>query len=255
MKETELCDLFIGAAESYGWTSYPETSGWDILLVRGEVQIGVQAKTRANVKVIAQCLPPVAWFGRRLEPSVRRKIVKRGPTYRAILVPGSTAHHTKKDLCEVCQALGIWVFADDKFGWRLIQEGCIRQEDYNWEPDEPEWLPDVIPQVAAGSKSPIQLTKWKQSALRLFALATVRGYVTSRDAKELGLNMGAFVDRWQDTWLERAGTEGRAYKYALLPKHVLKKATTRPDVQHPEEFEQYLEEAKKEQREAPDEMP
>jgi hypothetical protein len=248
MTETELCQNFIGAAESYGWTCYPETSGWDILLVRDEIQIGVQAKLRANVKVVAQCLPDMYWWGRKLSPSVRRKIVKRGPHFRTVLIPRkTTAHQTLRDLSNVCQALGLWVFTDDMFGWHLLEAGSVVQDDYHWQPEEPEWLPDFVPQVPAGAASPLQLTSWKQAALRLLARAQVRGKVTSADAKEIGVHMDLFVNRHaSDLWLKQIGKDGRFHTYELWPALFLKPGSKRPDVQHPEAFKYFVEEAKKE---------
>ena len=32
--EADLCRAFIANAEAAGWTAYPETSGWDIILER-----------------------------------------------------------------------------------------------------------------------------------------------------------------------------------------------------------------------------
>jgi hypothetical protein len=247
MTETELCQNFMMAAESYGWTCYPETSGWDILLVRDEVQIGVQAKLRANVKVVAQCLPDMYWWGRKLSPSVRRTVVKRGPRFRTVLVPRkTTAYQTLRDLSNVCQALGIWVFTDDMFGWYLLEVGSAVQPDYDWQPEKPEWLPDFVPQVPAGAASPLQLTSWKQSALRLLARAQVRGKVTSADAKEIGVHMDLFVNRYNDQWLVQTGKEGRFHTYELWPAAQLPAGSRRPDVQHPAAFEYFVEEAKKE---------
>ena len=247
MKETELCREFMAAAESYGWTAYPETSGWDILLVRTGVQIGVQAKTRANIKVVAQALPDMAWFGRKLSPSVRRKIVRKGPNYRTILIPGKTAHKTIRDMCNVCQALGLWVFTEKRLGWHLLEAGSVAQQDYDWQPEAPEWLPDFVPQVAAGAASPLQLTNWKQSALRLLARAQVRGRVTSKDAKEIGVNMDLFINRLStDLWLVQTGKDGRFHVYELYPESGLEPDSKRPDRQHPEAFKHYIEEAKKE---------
>jgi len=248
MKETELCQTFMRAAESYGWTCYPETSGWDILLVRDGTQIGVQAKTSANIKVVAQCLPPMHWFGRRLSPSVRRKIVQKGPNFRVVLVPQKTAHGTKKDLCDVCQALGIWVMTEDRFGWHLLEQGSTHQSDYDWQPDQPEWLPDVVPKVEAGAKSPTQLTQWKQCALRLLARAEARGVVSSKDAKEIGCDFKIFIDRWdaKDQWLLFKEKVGRLHMYELALRETLGPHSKRPDVVHPESYEYFLKEAKAE---------
>lgn len=250
MKESDLCESFIGAAESYGWTCYPETSGWDILMVREGTQIGVQAKLRANIKVIAQCLPPMYWSSRKLHFSIRRKIVRRGPHYRTVLVPKEkTSRDTLKDMINVCQALGIWVFADEQTGWSLLQDGMSKAyEEYSWDPEEPEWIPDVVPKnVIPGASSPVQCTKWRQGALKLLARAKVFGKVTSQDAKELGVNMDLFVNRYNsDQWLVKNGRDGRFHTYELWPAANLPSSSRRPDIVNPEAFEYFVEELKKE---------
>jgi hypothetical protein len=92
----------------------------------------------------------------------------------------------------------------------------------------------------------VQLTQWKQSALRFLARAQVRGQVTSADAKDLGLHMSAFIDRYQDIWLTKTGKDGRYHTYELWPREQLAPDSKRPDVQHPEAFEYFVKEAKKE---------
>nr|WP_139181169.1 hypothetical protein [Pseudomonas aeruginosa] len=54
--EAELCAAFIDEFNRVpGWTCYPETAGFDILVVHAEGrQIGVEAKLQLNAKVAAQ---------------------------------------------------------------------------------------------------------------------------------------------------------------------------------------------------------
>lgn len=57
LSEAELCTRFSDAAREDGWTVYPETSGWDLLLVDDDgVQVGIDAKARASFEVLMQCL-------------------------------------------------------------------------------------------------------------------------------------------------------------------------------------------------------
>lgn len=51
-KESELCDLYIRDFNNVsGWTCYPETAGFDILVVHQDGrQIGVEAKLSLNRK-------------------------------------------------------------------------------------------------------------------------------------------------------------------------------------------------------------
>lgn len=67
--EAELCTAFIdwvkaengkarGRDTAPVWTPYAETAGWDILLAADDgTQIGIEAKLKFNLKVLAQCLP------------------------------------------------------------------------------------------------------------------------------------------------------------------------------------------------------
>ena len=52
------------------WTSYAETAGWDILLVRKTdgFQIGIQAKLKITPFVMAQCLDEYPWSVDRPRP-------------------------------------------------------------------------------------------------------------------------------------------------------------------------------------------
>jgi hypothetical protein len=49
-------------------------------------------------------------------------------------------------------------------------------------------LPEYVPDVAAGSSSPIQLTKWKIAAIKIAITLERRGYVTRLDFKKQGID-------------------------------------------------------------------
>jgi hypothetical protein len=76
-KESDLCAAFIDAIGK-DWTSYAETAGWDILLVRNAdgFQIGIQAKLKLNPFVLAQTLDEYQY-----------EVAMPGPDCRAVLVP------------------------------------------------------------------------------------------------------------------------------------------------------------------------
>jgi len=251
MNEDELCKWFIEEeAKPNGWVCYPETSDWDILLVRNGIQIGVQAKVRANVKLIQQVLPlaPSFRYGSIMSAPEKYRGHLKGPDFRTILVPeegiGKKTFGVLSDVCRIC---GIWMFAKGKprrWGGEPHHLGTALLEDpeefehYDWHPPEKEWFPEVVPDLPAGVKSPVQLTRWKQQALKLIARAEVRGYVTSKDAKELDINFQRFKDGWKP-WMEFCGKEGRIHRYSLCgddPK--------RPDRQCPEAYKHFLEEEK-----------
>lgn len=231
MNERELCKKLIRRAERLGWVAYAETSGWDILLCRGEFQVGVEAKLRSNLRVLRQALPPAAYQDVRARRMASRTAPKSGPDFRAVLVPSPD-----KDIQCIAANLGIWVFGADGCGTTLLRTP-ERKTTYNWSPREHCWLPDFKPDVDAGVPSPTRLTAWKQRALRLLARAEVRGYVTSLDARELKLRFATFTKRYP-TWFVTDGShEGRCLKWALIPREACKDLT-RPDMQHPRVFEQ-----------------
>jgi hypothetical protein len=221
--ESALCDSFMQRCTRYGWSAYPETGDWDILLVRDDIQIGVQAKLRLNVRVLEQCILKGA-------PNYRR-----GPHYRAILVPRQKHYPTA-----LLAKLKLLCFSDDNYNHALLREphGLSRMSNYDWRPIVPEWLPEVIPQVPAGAPAPLQLTKWKQAAMQLFARAEVQGYVTSADIKQLKLSPTVFQ---RMGWLIPNGEKtGRLQRLVIAPasNHI------RPDQQHPQEYLHYLAQAR-----------
>ena len=241
MTEADLCQILIKAANERGWSAYPETSGWDVLLVHGDgTQIGVQAKLHATMHLLAQTLP-LSYPGYcRLTAKNRREQV--GPDFRAILIPDKAISRNHSDISHVCMSLGLWVLTEKQHGWAILEpwEGLSpwQSDTYDWRPTSRCWLPEVVPGFQAGISSPIQMTEWKQKAFRFLARAQIRGYVTSVDAKELGLNIGTFVRRPPKyRWLELLDTKKRPFRYRLWQGASDGK---RPDVRHPEEFAHFV---------------
>ncbi|MBN9459038.1 MAG: hypothetical protein J0I54_20590 [Bosea sp.] len=176
-----------------GWIAYPETAGWDILLVRERdgFQIGIQAKLRLNDDVILQALES------------RHMACLPGPDCRAVLVPegtGSALHHL------FCQRAGIQVVTLDEDG--RVRPEVPRQDIDEWDRWTSDWpqmlpvsreaLPPVVPDVAAGVKSPLQLTAWKVKALKLAVVLEKRGWLCRQDFKHLEIDHRRFLD---NQWL------------------------------------------------------
>lgn len=194
--EAELCAAYITHAQRDSeWTAYPETAGWDILLVRNAdgFQIGIQAKMSFNMKVLAQAIEGTcgSWSD-------------DGPDCRAVLVPtapdGANA---------VCTALGLSLirftgrsgYFDGGLQFHPNLPGGRRGGDHypygsnwpEWSPDKRHPLPAYVPDVVAGSAAPIQLTKWKISALKVVAMLQLRGYVTRADFKAIGIDARRWI--------------------------------------------------------------
>lgn len=74
--EADLCAAFIASIDADKWIPYPETVGWDILLVRKDdgFQIGIQAKQKLNTDVINQALDEYGhWSAARAGPDCRAR--------------------------------------------------------------------------------------------------------------------------------------------------------------------------------------
>ena len=228
-KEADLCSTFIAAATHDGeWTAYPETAGFDILMVRKSdgAQIGVEAKLALNAKVLDQALPSyLQSFGAD----------RSAPDYRAVLVP----KHASGGLVKVCEALGIMVIRQS--GWdeyRMGREyprfdpelptGSQYENEgwHDWCPTTRIMVPDYVPDVEAGHPSPLALTDWKIRAIKMAILATLRP-VTRADFKALRLSPTIWTN--PKGWLV---SEGRGKGYVPSPRM--------PDFkkQHPVNYDQ-----------------
>lgn len=182
------------------WTVYPETAGWDLLLVHSSgFQVGLEAKLSMNAKVIDQAL------------SGQHRIWEQiGPDYRGIIVPDDKL---QLHLSNICHAIGIGIVVI-----RPVEHGIYRylnlpgEESYstswpNWLPAERCKLPDFIPDVEAGIASPVQLTDWKVKAIKLMIVLERRGYVTRADMKALKISPSRWTDGWHG-FLDRAPERG-----------------------------------------------
>lgn len=200
--EADLCRAFIECLPER-WVAYPETAGWDILLVRADgCQIGVQAKLRLNLDVIGQAIAD-RYFQRA-----------EGPDYRAVLVPRQESNEAVE---RIAAHVGFTILqmhppsypTSQCFIPKLFDEPVIGEhsEDrywHDWRPEKRHRLPEFIPDVAAGVKSPIRLTEWKIKALRVEAILESRGYVTREDFRTLRMD----ARRWTAPgtgWLKPGG--------------------------------------------------
>ena len=195
-KETELCADFVALVKA-PWIVYAETEGWDILLINSIDcrQIGIQAKLKLNPKVLAQAVEN-EWQERT------------GPDYRAVLVPYGQANDLTK-LAPFCGITIIYMSNRTSWGNPHFYPQLPGQSFYGAELNS-EWherlpikrhsVPEFIPDVRAGSPSPIQLTRWKIAALKLAVRLDRTGYLTRADFKELQID----IRRWigADNWLK-----------------------------------------------------
>lgn len=201
--EADLCAAFIAAATRGGeWMAYPETAGFDIVLVRRAdgVQIGVEAKLRLNAHVVAQAY-------RGLDASRHAE----GPDYRAAVIPMGAKVEGVGTLADAIGITVIEVSRDGVYGRHhgggflpALPTGQHPFDDRGWHqwcPTRRLALPAFVPDVAAGASSPVQLTDWKIRALRLVALLEVRGFIHRSDFVALELSAQRWTDKWTG-WLE-----------------------------------------------------
>lgn len=224
--EADLCSHFVDVIRREGWVVYPETAGFDLLLVATpEVmahrpyshvglqpgdQVGVEAKLQANIKVLDQAMPKA--FGRS------------GPEFHAVLLPMENMEFMR--VAARLGVLSIFAYYRHPEASRLT----IRWPNFSLYArtmyEEQCWTPDIPVETAAGVPSPRRISKWKLDAVRFCILAQKKEFVLSTDFTEAGLNSGTFVSRG---WFVPAGKIGRMTKYVVNPD-----SKTAPHVKYPE---------------------
>lgn len=195
------------------WTVYPETAGWDVLLVHNEhgFQVGLEAKLTLNAKVIDQALK-----------DQHSRWNTSGPDYRGVLVPAIGQQHHLGRICDAI-GLGVVTLRDLPPGhWTGL--GLPGEDAYsagnekwpNWCPAERCALPDYVPDVEAGHKSPVKLTPWKIKAIRLMILLERRGVVTRKDMVALEISPSRWTDPWHG-FLARDAVRGGYVRHDSTP--------------------------------------
>lgn len=250
--EEALCAAFSAAARADGWTVYPET-GFDLLLVRGSVQVGVEAKLLGGVDVLLQALPPLTTM-----PARRRRRLSRtgfpGPRYRAVLVGGfagrtrGAREGRRAALYALAAYVGVVVLEPPeplvattwlRVGWRenLLHERRPRRlgrpagldvRAYRWFPSKPVWTPPFVPERPAGVPSPSSIGPWQLAAVSLDLRAEERGWVSLGDAR-------AVTERFSGSWNAKT-LLSRYFRCTGVPRGVGVRGSrweTRPRVRRP----------------------
>lgn len=222
--EAALCQAFALSVPDE-WIIYPETGGWDLLLVhrQGGWQIGVEAKLSLNAKVLAQSIKS------------RKLWQESGPDFRAVLVGKVVAENAT-----LARALGLtvisprpWPVSDRYEGWykryaqhgprlprfvpelpeasvfvRLVDHWSRFDMDGDWIDQFPTKripLPDYVPEVAAGVPSPLILSQWKIKAMRVCVWVERKGSITRAVFRDLGID----PSRWMNgVWLRSGEARG-----------------------------------------------
>ncbi len=220
--EAEMCAAFMEWARIQGYTPYPETAGWDILLVDANgFQTGVEAKLKLNAVVIEQALD--------------RYGLDQGPDYRAVLIPTLRGDFLRT----VCHHIGLDIFYYEGRPWHQgthsfrIDDEFRGRERLDWNPVKRCTLPAYVPDVESGRPGPIQLTPWKVGALKVLAHIEVHGSITRKQVGYYGIDSR----RWcgHGAWLvPKDGAPSRGGRWVLGGK------CPRFDQQHPTTYAQIV---------------
>lgn len=249
--EAMLCKTFIRHLPA-GWTAYPESGGWDIVLVRDDgLQIGIEAKLTLNAKIITQAAE---------EGRGGYYAMQEGPDFRAVLIPYGTAG----TMGWLCHYLGLTVIemmdkatfeSSDRYYQRnttgftphlpaATGPGWFSEDHwYDMAPAKRITLPDYVPDVTAGRSGPTKLTDWKIKAIKIAVSVERRGFVTRADFKHVGIDHRRWLNNAYG-WLVVGATRGI---YIAGPRLGDFKA------QHPKNFEQIA--ADYDKWRLPDEVP
>jgi len=226
--EAELCVAFIEQMNKIeGWTCYPETAGFDILVVHEDGrQIGVEAKLRLNAKVADQILPG-GWSVRYGTP---------GPDHRLVIVGDIT--DASEGIAKMLAMMGVEVLKpymqrqrdpDAEFGYKLGPDfnlsswlsGRGRPEwgdphFFDWNPPERCAVPCVVPDVPAGVPAPLRLTPWKESAIRVLIQLKRQGWITAKQITQHGISASIWTSG-PTAWLQKGLAQGQWIPTDRLP--------------------------------------
>lgn len=227
VKEADLCRLFIRDFGRFtNWTCYPEAGGFDILAVHEDGrQIGIEAKLSLNAKVAEQILPhPRDAFA-----------CKAGPDYRLVIVSKITT--ASAGIARMLEMLGIRVMAPrlarlsmhgDEFTFGEMYElleACGRKSAYgypylhDWNPERRCAVPSVLEALPAGVPAPVQITPWKESALRVIALMRRQGFITVKQIADFGLGVTVWTQPVgaKPAWLKKGSVRGTWLETENMP--------------------------------------
>ncbi len=246
--EADLCKVFIDSFNKQpGWTCYPETAGFDILVVHEDgLQIGVEAKLALNSKVAEQIVPD-DYFDR---------YGKEGPDYRMVIVPSIT--EANAGIARMLKLLGVsvlkvrisdrmvknatftppaegeggigkWTEAvwEDVYSFDIdewLTNYTYRNANFDWNPITRCEVPCVVPDVPAGVPAPVRLTPWKERALKVIWKMRDQGFITSKQIGEYGLSTSSWT---QNGWLDKGAERGQWVESPRMPAF---------DKQHPDAY-------------------
>ncbi|WP_460384593.1 hypothetical protein [Pseudomonas amygdali] len=235
--EAQLCAVFMMEFNSLpGWTCHPEAAGFDVLVVHEDGrQIGVEAKLALNAKVADQILPSLGdeFYGRP------------GPDHRLVIVSKIT--DSSAGIKKMLEHLGIRVLVASKYsrvkgcshGFSIDSELFWPEKKlprfgysnrmFDWWPEQRCKVPSVVETLPAGVPSPIRLTPWKESALRVIAQMRLQGFITAKQISSFGIGVTVWTQApgSKPAWLARGTSRGQWLETEHMPAF---------DKQHPDAY-------------------
>lgn len=241
--EAQLCAVFMLEFNSLpGWTCHPEAAGFDVLVVHEDGrQIGVEAKLALNAKVADQILPSLGdeFYGRT------------GLDHRLVIV--SRVTEASAGIIKMLEHLGVRVLVASKYsrvkgcshGFRIQTELFWPEKEiprwghsnrmFDWWPTERCRVPSVVTTLPAGLPSPVRLTPWKESALRVIAQMRQQGFITAKQIASYGIGVTAWTQApgSKPGWLARGTSRSQWIETEHMPAF---------DKQHPDVYALAVEE-------------
>lgn len=177
--EKELCDIFINHVQELGFNIFPEYGGWDLVLERHGKIIGVEAKLKKNLHLLAQLVD---------SDDVHFKIALLPMVYKT----GNTIQDDWILIAKRLKILPVMVDQIDNYS----PNGSIRFHQnvrnlfyYRWRPRKLLKIPDFKYETPAGVRSPRIVTERNINFVRLelFALEH-NNSITLKDARDYGFD-------------------------------------------------------------------
>jgi hypothetical protein len=207
--EAEMCSAFMVELRARGCRVFPEFVGWDMVVeLPMGCLVGIEAKLRPNVKVLAQ--------------AVRGDAVD----VHAVLVPRANqdfqvvAAHVQLLVLQTDSKYtnGTGAFLGARAAW-LVREEPHFDEALLRRPRKRAELPPGEPLHAiAGAPAPLRITDWKLAAVKLCLLAEAQGgHILSTDFEAAKVDMKIWLRRgWLEFWAEekRGRKKIRSYRLA-----------------------------------------
>jgi len=204
--EAALCAAFISDIKDLGFTVYPETGSWDMILERRGFMIGVQAKLRLDYHALRQA---VSSDGVDLKIVLFDLLPERKPAAKArwledwiviakeckiLGVKTVDIEHTRDDVpnhpaWQFAGREGNWYWNRNKSKWEMVK--YLYKGNPTWlskylhYPVKRAWLPPYPSNAIAGAAAPRSISPFQIAAVKLEQLCNEKGWVSIYDAREI----------------------------------------------------------------------